>query len=160
MADDYSYDMKSVKEDVEMARRLARHSFVPAQGIVENGDDAPFVQTEQSEEDYRLNGPRCLNPTPEIEKSMKLYLYDREIAKLQNMVNLGNGLSIAASFAAGSGVAILKYAQTRESMESLLYGFGVSLLSGGVVKLANYFLNERPTKTLKARRDKLSELEK
>lgn len=162
MVDDYSYDMKSIEEDAEIARRVARHSFVPAQGIEEGGDDEarPTFQTEQSEEDYQLYGPRCLHSTPESERALKLASYDLKIAKLQRHVNAGNGISIAFSFASGSTCAILKYAQAQDSLESLAYGLGASIICGGAVKLTNYLLSELPLKRLQKQRDKLSKLEK
>lgn len=162
MTDDYSYDMKSVEEDAEMAKRVARHSFVPAQGIEEGGDDEvrSTFQTEQSEEDYQLYGPRCLNPTPETEKALKLYLVDNAITNLKLKIPTWNYLSITTAFSTGAGSSIMKYCQTQDLSETLVTGLSVAAISGLGIKAFNYFKNELPLKKLQKQRDKLSKLEK
>lgn len=108
-------------------------------------------QSEQSEEDYQLYGPRCLDSRPRPEK---------KDTRLKSARLYGNCISIGTSFTTGSAVSIVNYSQNKECTESLLLGLCASLVSGIVIKTANYIINERPLIKLEALRTRLSELEK
>jgi hypothetical protein len=144
----------------EVAKALEEAKLIKNKSNQERGELCqPQTEIDLDERDTDTFNPEDCQDfrSPETEKALMDYLRSEY---LKSKVLYGNALSIGASFATGSTNAIIKYAQTQDSLESLGYGFVTALICGAIGKTYTHFRYERPLKKLEQTRTKISSLEK
>ncbi|VVB80211.1 Uncharacterised protein [uncultured archaeon] len=163
MVDDYSYDLKAMKEDQETLRLSRKKDpLVIADGVEENGDAEGYTPVPYDEE---RDGPRCLHSlSPEEEKELKKRLIRQDILtekKRYEELNFIGGLTASAGAFLGS---IIDYELRKhgayvpgcENLGTIIWTLGMACPGTGLV-IGNYVHSRRNISDL---RNKLSELEK